>query len=69
MHTDKLLTKDHALESVVLLMQFLMDNKDSYIGEKNVLIFYLGGDTFYVSLLTIEEGIFEVKATARDTHL
>merc|ERR1712198_672643 len=38
-------------------------------GEKNVLIFDLGGGTFDVSLLTIEEGIFEVKATAGDTHL
>ncbi|GAA5820989.1 hypothetical protein JCM10212_006409 [Sporobolomyces blumeae] len=39
------------------------------VGEKNVLIFDLGGGTFDVSLLTIEEGIFEVKATAGDTHL
>jgi L1 cell adhesion molecule like protein len=39
------------------------------IGERNVLIFDLGGGTFDVSLLTIEEGIFEVKATAGDTHL
>jgi L1 cell adhesion molecule like protein len=38
-------------------------------GEQNVLIFDLGGGTFDVSLLTIEEGIFEVKATAGDTHL
>ena len=38
-------------------------------GEKNVLIFDLGGGTFDVSLLTIEDGIFEVKATAGDTHL
>jgi len=38
-------------------------------GEKHVLIFDLGGGTFDVSLLTIEEGIFEVKATAGDTHL
>ncbi|KAI9336204.1 hsp71-like protein [Zopfochytrium polystomum] len=38
-------------------------------GEKNVLIFDLGGGTFDVSLLTIEEGVFEVKATAGDTHL
>ncbi|CAM9717286.1 unnamed protein product [Ascophyllum nodosum] len=37
--------------------------------EKNVLIFDLGGGTFDVSILTIEEGIFEVKATAGDTHL
>ena len=37
--------------------------------EKNVLIFDLGGGTFDVSLLTIDDGIFEVKATAGDTHL
>ncbi|KAM0325361.1 hypothetical protein ACHAQA_007346 [Verticillium albo-atrum] len=38
-------------------------------GERNVLIFDLGGGTFDVSLLTIEDGIFEVKSTAGDTHL
>merc|ERR1719258_12466 len=37
--------------------------------ERNVLIFDLGGGTFDVSLLTIEEGIFEVKAPAGDTPL
>lgn len=37
--------------------------------EQNILIFDLGGGTFDVSLLTLEEGIFEVKATAGDTHL
>ena len=37
--------------------------------ETNVLIFDLGGGTFDVSLLTIDDGIFEVKATAGDTHL
>jgi len=37
--------------------------------EKHVLIFDLGGGTFDVSILAIEEGIFEVKATAGDTHL
>ena len=37
--------------------------------ERNVLIFDLGGGTFDVSLLSIDEGIFEVKATAGDTHL
>merc|ERR1712018_798989 len=37
--------------------------------ESNVLIFDLGGGTFDVSILTIEDGIFEVKATAGDTHL
>merc|ERR1711976_319402 len=37
--------------------------------ERNVLIFDLGGGTFDVSLLTIDGGIFEVKATSSDTHL
>jgi len=44
-------------------------DKQNDANEKNVLIFDLGGGTFDVSLLTIEEGIFEVKATAGDTHL
>ncbi|KAM4701796.1 heat shock 70 kDa protein-like [Discoglossus pictus] len=38
-------------------------------GERNVLIFDLGGGTFDVSILTIDDGVFEVKATAGDTHL
>ncbi|XP_068193661.1 heat shock 70 kDa protein 1-like [Antennarius striatus] len=38
-------------------------------GERNVLIFDLGGGTFDVSILAIEDGIFEVKSTAGDTHL
>merc|ERR1712115_681755 len=37
--------------------------------EKNVLIFDLGGGTFDVSILSIEDGVFEVKSTAGDTHL
>jgi len=38
-------------------------------GERNVLIFDLGGGTFDVSILTIDDGIFEVKSTGGDTHL
>lgn len=38
-------------------------------GESNILIFDLGGGTFDVSVLTIDDGIFEVKSTAGDTHL
>ena len=39
------------------------------LGERNVLIYDLGGGTFDVSLLSIEDGVFEVKATSGDTHL
>ncbi|KAG4384144.1 hypothetical protein AAZX31_13G206100 [Glycine max] len=38
-------------------------------GEQNVLVFDLGGGTFDVSLVTIDEGMFKVKATVGDTHL
>jgi L1 cell adhesion molecule like protein len=38
-------------------------------GSKNVVIFDLGGGTFDVSLLQVEDGIFEVRATSGDTHL
>ena len=46
-----------------------LDKKGQGKGEKDVLIFDLGGGTFDVSLLSIDEGVFEVKATAGDTHL
>jgi heat shock protein 5 len=38
-------------------------------GEKNILVFDLGGGTFDVTLLTIDDGVFEVLATNGDTHL
>jgi len=44
-------------------------DKKSKTGESNVLIFDLGGGTFDVSILTMDDGIFAVKATAGDTHL
>ncbi|CAI0420941.1 unnamed protein product [Linum tenue] len=56
-------------EPTAAAIAYGLDKKASSRGEKNVLIFDLGGGTFDVSLLTIEEGIFEVKATAGDTHL
>ncbi|KAL6571252.1 70-kilodalton heat shock protein [Orobanche hederae] len=56
-------------EPTAAAIAYGLDKKTSSAGEKNVLIFDLGGGTFDVSLLTIEEGIFEVKATAGDTHL
>lgn len=42
---------------------------DKKQGEKNVVVFDLGGGTFDVSLLTIDNGVFEVIATSGDTHL
>jgi heat shock protein 1/8 len=42
---------------------------DKCAGEKNVLIFDFGGGTFDVSILSIEDGVFEVKATSGDCHL
>merc|ERR1712137_1130456 len=54
------------IEPTAAAIAYGLDKKED---EKNVLIFDLGGGTFDVSLLTIEEGIFEVKATAGDTHL
>jgi len=54
-------------EPTAAAIAYGLDKQSS--AERNVLIFDLGGGTFDVSLLTIEEGIFEVKATAGDTHL
>ncbi|XP_023730464.1 heat shock 70 kDa protein [Lactuca sativa] len=56
-------------EPTAAAIAYGLDKKSSRVGEQNVLIFDLGGGTFDVSLLTIEEGIFEVKSTAGDTHL
>merc|ERR1711985_70321 len=56
-------------EPTAAAIAYGLDKKATSVGEKNVLIFDLGGGTFDVSLLTIEEGIFEVEATAGDTHL
>ena len=54
-------------EPTAAAIAYGLDKKSQ--GERNVLIFDLGGGTFDVSLLTIEDGIFEVKATNGDTHL
>ena len=54
-------------EPTAAAIAYGLDNNAN--GERNILIYDLGGGTFDVSLLTIDEGIFEVKATAGDTHL
>ena len=53
-------------EPTAAAIAYGLDNNPT---EKNILIFDLGGGTFDVSLLNIDDGIFEVKATAGDTHL
>lgn len=56
-------------EPTAAAIAYGLDKKSTSTKEKNVLIFDLGGGTFDVSILTIKERIFEVKATAGDTHL
>jgi len=53
-------------EPTAAAIAYGLDKKD---GEKNILVFDLGGGTFDVSLLTIDNGVFEVIATSGDTHL
>merc|ERR1712136_51160 len=56
-------------EPTAAAIAYGLDKKKGEGKEVNVLIFDLGGGTFDVSILTIEDGIFEVKSTAGDTHL
>ena len=53
-------------EPTAAALAYGLDNSKE---EKNVLVFDLGGGTFDVTLLTIEEGVFEVRSTAGNTHL
>ncbi|CDI98630.1 Heat Shock protein family member hsp 3 [Echinococcus multilocularis] len=53
-------------EPTAAAIAYGLDKKDT---EKNILVFDLGGGTFDVSLLTIDNGVFEVVATSGDTHL
>ncbi|KAI3821711.1 hypothetical protein L1987_09283 [Smallanthus sonchifolius] len=57
------------MDATVVAIAYGLDKKATNVAEKNLLIFDLGGGTFDVSLLTIEEGIFKVKSMAGDTHL
>ncbi|XP_050250450.1 heat shock cognate 70 kDa protein-like isoform X1 [Quercus robur] len=56
-------------EPTAAAIAYGLDKIADSIGKRNVLIFDLGGGTADVSLLTIEKGVFEVKAVAGDTHL
>ncbi|KAI6173056.1 Heat shock protein 70-C [Aphelenchoides besseyi] len=53
-------------EPTAAAIAYGLDKKE---GERNILVFDLGGGTFDVSLLTIDNGVFEVLATSGDTHL
>lgn len=53
-------------EPTAAAIAYGLDKKE---GEKNVLVFDLGGGTFDVSLLTLDDGVFEVLSTSGDTHL
>jgi len=53
-------------EPTAAAIAYGMDKKS---GEKNIIVFDLGGGTFDVSLLTIDNGVFEVISTSGDTHL
>jgi len=54
-------------EPTAAAIAYGLDNKAQ--GEQYILVFDLGGGTFDVSLLTIDNGVFEVMATSGDTHL
>jgi heat shock protein 1/8 len=54
-------------EPTAAALAYGLDKKKA--GEQNVIIFDCGGGTHDVSLITIDDGVFEVKATAGDTHL
>merc|ERR1711904_514560 len=56
-------------EPTAAAIAYGLEKKNNTSGEQNVLIFDLGGGTFDVSILALDDGIFEVKATAGDTHL
>ncbi|XP_031268821.1 heat shock cognate 70 kDa protein 2-like [Pistacia vera] len=56
-------------EPTAAAIAYGLDKKNSGAGERNVLIFDLGGGTFDVSLLTIDKDTFQVKAISGDTHL
>ncbi|KAL6129506.1 hypothetical protein ACLB2K_072856 [Fragaria x ananassa] len=56
-------------EPTTAAIAYGLDRKGGWYSKRNVMIFDFGGGTLDVSLLTIGDGIFEVMATAGDTHL
>jgi L1 cell adhesion molecule like protein len=56
-------------EPTAAAIAYGLDKRINCVGERNVFIFDLGGGTFDVSLLTIKDKVFQVKATGGNTHL
>jgi len=56
-------------EPTAAAVAYGLDKRIACVGERNIFVFDLGGGTFDVSILTIKDNIFEVKATAGNTHL
>ena len=56
-------------EPTAAAIAYGLDKKGDNNGERNILIFDCGGGTFDVSILSIDDSVFEVQATAGDTHL
>ncbi|MED6138532.1 70-kilodalton heat shock protein [Stylosanthes scabra] len=56
-------------EPTAAAIAYGLDKRDDCVEERNIFIFDLGGGTLDVSLLTIKDKVFEVKATAGNTHL
>ncbi|CAI8612174.1 unnamed protein product [Vicia faba] len=56
-------------EPTAAAIAYGLDKRSEYDRKRNIFVFDLGGGTFDVSILTITGDVFEVKATAGDTHL
>ncbi|KAG2403815.1 hypothetical protein LR48_Vigan549s012200 [Vigna angularis] len=56
-------------EPTAAAIAYGLDKRTKSVGERNVFVFDLGGGTFDVSILTIKDKVFQVKATAGNTHL
>ncbi|XP_020209886.1 probable mediator of RNA polymerase II transcription subunit 37c, partial [Cajanus cajan] len=56
-------------EPTAAAIAYGIDKRTNCVGERNIFVFDLGGGTFDVSLLTIRDKVFQVKASAGNTHL
>ncbi|KAL5097749.1 hypothetical protein RYX36_002076 [Vicia faba] len=56
-------------EPTAAAIAYGLDKRTGCVGERNILVFDLGGGTFDVSILSIKDSVFQVKATAGNTHL